>query len=58
MLKVDLRTEYEWNEDAPSQTVTGANVWKAKQMSGSIYEVTSCQADVTPCWAPSVLDQA
>jgi len=38
-LQVDLRTEYEWKEDAPSQTVADATVWKAKQRSGNIYEV-------------------
>ena len=40
-LQVDLRTDYEWREDAPSQTVSGASVWRAKQVSRDMYEVTS-----------------
>ena len=40
---MDLRTEYEWKEDPPSQTVSHATVWKAKQVSRNIYEVNNRQ---------------
>ena len=39
MVQVDLRTDYEWKEDASSQVVSEATVWKAKHLGGKIYEV-------------------
>ena len=38
-MQVDLRTDYEWKEDASSQVVSEATVWKAKHVGGNMYEV-------------------
>ena len=38
---MDLRTDYEWNEDAPSRCVSTATVWKSKEVGRNIHEVVS-----------------